>query len=130
MSKDTPFLNRLQNRVSEVVAARGDPPWTELLVQTEQVEANLICQTPGNTSRRHYHEDSDEFWIVMGGEFLWEIEGEEPISAKTGDVMRVPMGKAHNIRTVGSGPSLRLAISVPNVPHVDVETGDVWSREG
>lgn len=127
MSQDIPFLNRIQNRVSEVVAACGEPPWAERLVENEQVMANLICRAPGDSSRRHYHEDHDEFWVVMGGEFMWEIEGQEPIHAKTGDIMFVSKGLAHNIRTIGNGPSLRLAIVVPDVPHIDVETGDVWA---
>ncbi len=122
-----PFLNRLQNRVSKVVSARGDPPWVERLVVNEQVAANLICAGPGSSSRRHYHPDHDEFWVVMQGELIWEIEGEEPIHAETGDIVRVPKGKAHNIRTVGDGPSLRLAIVVPDVPHIDVESGEVFT---
>lgn len=59
----------------------------------------------------------DEFWIVMGGELIWEIEAEEPIHAHSGDIVRVLRCKAHNIRTVGDGPSLRLAIVMPDVPH-------------
>jgi quercetin dioxygenase-like cupin family protein len=62
----------------------------------------------------------------MGGELVWEIEGEEPLHAKTGDIVLVPKGKAHNIRTVGKKPSMRLAIVVPDVPHIDVATGEVW----
>lgn len=126
MSQDEPFLNELHNRVSKVVSARGDPPWVERLVLTEQVAATLICAAPGTSSRRHYHPDQDEFWIVMGGELIWEIETEEPIHAHSGDIVRVPK-KAHNIRTSGDGPSLRLAIVMPDVPHIDVETGEVFT---
>jgi len=123
---ERPFLNRLHNRVSELMNSHGEPPWFERLIQNEQVAANLICRAPGDTSRRHYHPEHDEFWVVMGGELVWEIEGEEPIHARVGDIVRVPKGRAHNIRTVGNGPSLRLAIVVPDVPHVDVKTGEVW----
>lgn len=63
----------------------------------------------------------------MGGELTWEIETEEPIHAHSGDVVRVPKHKAHNIRTIGDGPSLRLAIVMPDVPHIDVETGEVFT---
>jgi len=80
----------------------------------------------GNSSRRHYHPDNDEFWVVMGGELRWEIEGQEPICAKTGDIVRVPRKTAHNIVTVGDEPSLRLAIGIPDIPHVDAKTGKVF----
>jgi len=104
-------LNRPHTCVSEVIASHGEPPWTERLIETDQVTADLICRAPGDSSRRHYHPGHDEFWVVMGGEQVWEIEGQEPIHAKTGDILRALKGKAHIIRTVGDGPALRLAIN-------------------
>ena len=121
------FLNQIQQRVSNVVAEKREPPWVERLILTDEVVATLICMPPGNTSRRHYHPDNDEFWIVMGGKLRWEIEGEEPIEATTGDILRAPKGKAHNIWTIGEGPSLRLAIGIPDIPHVDSKTGEVFT---
>ena len=126
MTQARPFLNRLHNRISDIVTAKGDPPWSERLIQNEQVMANLICRAPGDTNRRHHHPDHDEFWVIMGGELIWEIEGQEPVHARTGDIVRAPKGKNHLIRTVGNEPSLRLAIVVPDVPHVDPETGGVF----
>ena len=120
------ILNRLQNRLDDIVKAKGDPPWVERIAMDGRILASLICMPPGNTSRRHYHPDDDEFWVVMGGELVWEIEGQEPMRAETGDIMRVPKGLAHNIRTVGDGPSLRLAIGVPDIPHIDAETGEAF----
>ena len=63
----------------------------------------------------------------MGGELRWEIEGEEPMLARNGDIMLVPKGKAHNIVTVSEGPALRLAIGISDIPHVDSESGEVFS---
>ena len=82
------FLNQYQSRVDEIVAAKGAPPWVERLVMGGGICANLICMPPGNSSRRHYHPEDDEFWIVMGGELVWHIEGQEPMTAKVGDIMR------------------------------------------
>lgn len=127
MDRFKTFLNQVHNRISDVVSERGDPPWSERLVETGEVMANLICRGPGDSSRRHYHKDHDEFWVVMGGELVWYIEGMEPLHARTGDIVMVPKGKAHHIVTVGNGPSLRLAIVIPDVPHIDVETGKVWT---
>ena len=120
------LLNRIKNNVEDVVAAHGEPPWVVRLVQTNEVAATLICTPKGNSSRRHRHLNDDEFWIVMGGELRWEIEGEEPRLAKNGDIIRAPKGKAHNIVTVSEEPALRLAISIPDIPHIDSETGEVF----
>ena len=121
------FLNQYQSRVDDVVARLGEPPWVERIVMGDNICANLICMPPGNSSRRHYHPENDEFWIVMGGELVWHIEGQTPIPASRGDIMRVPKGLAHNIVTVGDGPSLRLAIGIPDIPHVDAETGELFT---
>lgn len=121
------FLNQVQNRVSELCEQKGDAPWVERLVLTDEVVATLICMPPGNSSRRHCHPDNDEFWIVMAGELVWEIEGEDPIQANEGDIMRVPKGKAHNIVTVGDSASLRLAIGIPDIPHIDSITGELFN---
>ena len=57
----------------------------------------------------------------------WEVEGEEPRLAGTGDIMLVPKGRAHNIVTVSDEPALRFAIVIPDVPHVDSEIGEVFT---
>lgn len=118
---------KLQQRVAEVVKQHGEAPWTERVIVNETRIATLICSPPRNNSRRHCHPENDEFWIVMGGELLWEIGDDEPIHAKERDIMQVPKGVAHNIRTIGDGPSLRLAIGIEDVPHVDSETGEVFT---
>jgi quercetin dioxygenase-like cupin family protein len=126
VTKEHRFRNQLLNRVSGVVAEHDGPTWAERLIENEQVMATLISCEPGNSSRRHYHPEHDEFWIVMGGELVWEIEDQDPIHATVGDIVRVPKGAPHHITTVGDQTSLRLAIVVPDVPHVDVDTGEVF----
>ena len=121
------MLNRLQNNLEEVVAAQGEPPWTVRLIETGEVAGILICTPQGNSSRRHRHPENDEFWVVLGGELRWEVEGEEPRLARTGYIMLVPKGRAHNIVTVSDEPALRFAIVIPDVPHVDSETGEVFT---
>ena len=114
MTQEGAFLNRLHNRVSDIVSARGGPPWMEQLILNEQVAAYLLCRAPGDLSVRGSHPDHEEFWVILAGELIWEAEGEEPIHVKAGDIVREPKGRGCNIRTVGNQPSLRLAIHVPD----------------
>ena len=116
------MVNRIHNCASGLVASKGSPPWSELLILTDEVQAVLICQAPGETSRRGYSPDYDEFWVVLGGEMVFEIEEEEPFHAKTGDVVFGPKGKANFIRMVGDGPALRLGIISPKVVFFDPKT--------
>jgi len=116
------MINRVHNCVSDLVASKAPPPWSERLILTDEVQAVLICQGTGGTSRSGYSPDYDEFWVVLGGEMVFEIEGEEPFHAKTGDVVFGPKGKANFIRMVGDGPALRLGIISPEVVFFDPET--------
>ena len=47
-------------------------------------------------------------------------------TASEGDIMRVPKEKAHSIVTVGDRASLRLAIRIPDIPHIDSTSGEVF----
>ena len=121
------YLNGIQTRVNDVCEGKGNGPWVERLILTDEVVATLICMPPGNSSRRHFHPQNDEFWIVMAGTLTWEIEGEQPIHSKEGDIMRVPKGKSHNIVTTGDKDSLRLAIGIPDIPHVDSKSNELFT---
>ena len=101
----------LQIRVQDVAARHGDPPWYEQLFFDGRNTAGLICDKPGGSNDAHVHTDFNEWWIVMQGELIWEIANYPPIHAKKGDVVMSPAGTRHLIRTVGSEPSLRLAVS-------------------
>ncbi|MDP3064219.1 MAG: cupin domain-containing protein [Chloroflexota bacterium] len=118
--------NQVLTHLWELVKQKGPPPWSQRIIYNKDVQATLICRAPGGANRPHYHSDNDEFWLVLQGEMVWEIEGMQPVHAVPGDVVLVPTGKAHLIRTVGDGPSLRFAIVVPDVPHLDPKTGKPW----
>lgn len=107
----------LHARLAEIKKRHGDPPWSERVVETENAIGTLICQAPGHPNDRHYH-IRDEWWLVMEGEILWEMEGrEEPVRAKAGDFIFAPKGVFHHIHPVGDAPTIRLAISYPGEFH-------------
>jgi len=102
------FLSRLD----EIKAKHGPPPWSEVMVMTDDMQAFLICQAPGHPTDTHYHEH-DEWWIVFQGEIDWHIEGEpEPVHAQAGDIVFGPKFRWHHIENVGTEPTIRLAIGV------------------
>lgn len=109
---------RLQATIEEIKSRHGAPPWSERVVLNEQVQATLICQGPGQGNQRHWHASEDEFWVVLEGNLVWQFDDMPAIHAKTGDVVLAPRRKWHHIYVEGDGPSLRLAIVTPDVPHL------------
>jgi len=104
--------------LEDVKARHGEPPWSDFVVFTDEMQGILICQSPGRPNDKHYH-NHDEWWLVMEGEIHWEIEGQyEPVKAKTGDFVFVPKLHFHHIHVKGEKPAIRLAISVAGEEHL------------
>lgn len=46
----------------------------------------------------HKHDNTDDFFYVLEGEMLMDIEGEEPRTVKAGEMFIVPQGVVHRPR--------------------------------
>ncbi|MDM7860132.1 cupin domain-containing protein [Alteromonas sp. ASW11-36] len=104
--------------IPDLIAAKNNTnSWCHRLVNTESNSATLISQLPGQGNRKHYHPDWNEWWYIIDGEWIWEIEGKESI-VKKGDFVFMPKNKVHKITATGNGPAIRLAVSRADVAHV------------
>lgn len=110
-------LNTLRTRVAELVARMGPPPWSRRVIQDERQLVTLIANQPGGGNRPHWHAEFDEWWVVMAGALEWELTGGVLVEARKDDVVWVPRGTVHHIRTVGTETSLRLAVAMPPAVH-------------
>ena len=105
------IISRNENNIS----------WSHRLINTENNSATLISQIPGEGNRRHYHPNWNEWWYIIKGQWLWEIEGEEFL-INEGDIVFIEKNKKHKITAAGTEPAIRLAVSRADVPHIyDVE---------
>ena len=109
--------NMLRTRVADLVAKMGPPPWSRRVIQDERNLVTLIANRPGGGNRPHWHADFDEWWVVMAGEFTWELTGGIVVEARKDDIVWVPRGTVHHIKTVGTENSLRLAVAMPPATH-------------
>ena len=108
---------KLHTEISELQKLLNEDSWAKRLIYNKNFSAHLICQKPGETNRTHFHENDDEMWVVLNGKIKWWIEEAGIIYAEIGDVIFVPQGRQHKIKTIGNENSLRLAISSPDIPH-------------
>ena len=109
--------NTLRTRVADLVAKMGPPPWSRRVIQDERQLVTLIANRPGGGNRPHWHADFDEWWVVLAGEFTWELTGGIIVEARKDDIVWVPRGTVHHIKTVGTETSLRLAVAMPPATH-------------
>ena len=107
----------------EDIISRNDNniSWSHRLINTENNSATLISQIPGEGNRRHYHPNWNEWWYIIKGQWLWEIEGQEFL-INEGDIVFIEKNKKHKITAAGTESAIRLAVSRADVPHIyDIE---------
>ena len=84
MSERVPLLEvgKLLAGLEDLKAKKGEPPWSDAVVLTDDIQAFIICHAPGHPNDTHYHLH-DEWWVVLQGEIDWYIEDEPaPIRAR------------------------------------------------
>ena len=104
MADRVPLLEvgKLLAGLDDLKAKKGEPPWSDAVVLTDDIQAFIICHAPGHPNDTHYHLH-DEWWIVLQGEIDWYIEDEAtPIHAKAGDFVFGPKNRWHHIEPVGT----------------------------
>ncbi len=60
----------------------------------------------------HVHHVQDEWWYILEGNFLFEVDGEE-IHARAGDTVFAPHGSRHAYMNTGQTPARSLVTVVP-----------------
>jgi len=90
--------------------------WIYRAVNTNSNSACLITQMPGDGNRLHMHPDWDEFWLIIRGSWLFQVE-EKTFSVSVGDLVLIPRLTYHRITATGCGPATRLAVSRQDVVH-------------
>lgn len=103
--------------IRDVIRKMGKASWCDRMVNTENNSATLICQNPGEGNRLHYHNDWNEWWYIVDGEWEFEIEGEKKV-VKKDDLVFIRKNRKHKIKAIGNKPAIRLAVSREDVGHI------------
>ena len=67
---------------------------------------------PGAAEIRHHHEHAQQFFYILDGEVLMEVNGEK-LLVPAGSGIRIPPGVVHQVRNPSSGVVRFLVISQP-----------------
>ena len=83
--------NRPHWKLSELLAKhKGEPNWTESVVNDATLRAEYISMAPGAKTPRRLHPDTRAWWIVQDGQIRFTIDGQEPFVARKGFLVQVP----------------------------------------
>ena len=109
--------NMLLTRTGDLLANSDERRFT--IIENDFNTLYLIRERPGDVSNAHWHFDFDEWWVIGGGELLFEVgQGRPKLHAKEGDIVFTPRGFRHQIATIGDQVSLRMPVTNPDNVHI------------
>ena len=114
------FNNENQHivNINDMIAKNDESEsWSKRIINTDSNSATVICQMPGEGNRRHYHSNWNEWWLILKGEWEFEIEGKINI-IKEGQLILIKKNLKHKITAIGNKPAIRLAVSRSDVDHI------------
>ena len=120
-SKVKGFTHFKRNQYIQKLNKFKKSSWADRIIYNETFSATLICQKYNETNRVHFHKKDDEWWVILQGKIKWWIQDVGEIIASKGDIVFVPRGKLHKIKTISKTNSIRLAICRPDIPHFHVD---------
>lgn len=82
------------------------------LVNDDQLSVIEEFMPPGAAEIRHHHTKAQQFFFILSGEIIMEVEGETTL-VPAGSGIRVLPGKKHQIRNPSSSTARLLVISHP-----------------
>lgn len=82
------------------------------LVKDENLTVIEELIPSGGSERRHYHKKAQQFFYILSGEVMMEVEGQSTL-VRAGSGIRVAPGARHRISNPSSGAVRLLVISQP-----------------
>lgn len=82
------------------------------LLQSEDYSVIEECVPPGQNEQRHYHNISRQFFYILQGDAVIEVDGSE-FTLKPQQGIEIPPGVAHQFRNESNVEVRFLVISVP-----------------
>lgn len=83
------------------------------LVRDKNLSVIEEFMPPGSAEVRHYHPRAQQFFYILDGEVLMEVNGENHL-VSAGSGVRIPPGTHHQIRNPSSTAVRFLVISQPS----------------
>ncbi len=119
-------------KLSEVKAAHAKAKsWRHLVVDDQHLRSEWVQAQPGEKDPDQFHPDTRTWWVVQEGEIKFTIEGQpQPVLAKKGDMVQVPMATIFSIESVGTQPSLRFETNIAKAKTIYVNKPDIPKMPG
>ncbi|WP_447752667.1 cupin domain-containing protein [Sphingopyxis fribergensis] len=76
-----------------------------------EVFQSEVSLEPGATFPRHSH-PGEEFIYVLKGTWVYQLDGQPPVTVKAGEALFIPYGAVHSAQNIGNETGIELATHV------------------
>jgi mannose-6-phosphate isomerase-like protein (cupin superfamily) len=90
---------------------KGRPTWREVVVKDNELQAEYNGAAVGTKVSPRFHPGTASFLVVFEGEMRWEIENQEPFTAKRGSIVNIPAWTMFSFEVVGSAPAVWIDVN-------------------
>ena len=113
-------------KLADVKAAHAKAKsWRHLVVDDQHLRSEWVQAQPGEKEPDQFHPDTRTWWVVQEGEIKFNIEGQpQPVIARKGSMVQVPMATIFSIETIGNQPSLRFETNIAKAKTLFVNKAD------
>jgi mannose-6-phosphate isomerase-like protein (cupin superfamily) len=94
-------------RLSDLKAKyKGQSEWREIVVKDGELQAEYQAVAPGTKVSPRMHPGTASFLVVFEGEMSWQIENQQPFTAKRGSIVNIPMYTIFSYEVTSSVPAV------------------------
>jgi quercetin dioxygenase-like cupin family protein len=104
-----------RRRLGDLIAFQPGPMAKHRVFETDRTMTDLYCLDPGQEQLLHVHETSDKVLVVMAGQVLVGVAGEQA-EATQYDAVLVPAGAKHALKNLGPDPAVLVVFLGPRTP--------------
>ncbi len=90
----------------------GRKEWRELVVDDKHLRSEYVQAAPGAVSKRALHPDTRTGWVILDGEFEFDIETVGKVRGTRRSIVQCPMQTFFSWKVVGDKPGLMFETNI------------------
>ena len=104
--------NKHHTKISDVKAKhKGQSSWRETAIRDGEAHTDYVSMAPGAKLSPRLHPATPTLFAVFEGEMRWQIENQEPFTAKRGSLVHVPSWTIFSYEVTSATPALFIEVN-------------------
>ena len=98
--------NKPLTKLADLKAKYRGPSWNEVVIKDTELQAEYHSAPAGTKVSPRFHPGTVSVFVVFEGEMRWQVENQQPFTAKRGSVVNIPPFTMFSFEIVSTNPAL------------------------